>query len=306
MAPKAIEGLGQQARDGTKSIQICDTVARSVDFLSDHRPDNGETMKKTVYLPSLIVLLLVGSTAFAQDQTAGAQQEPPAAISTDRPSFSAGSSTVPSGRFQLESGLGFEYEPNLGYGHEGTKVIRAPNLSIRIGLLDFVEIRAGANMAADFTNAGQEEGGDLSLGTKLGVELIEGWSLGMLGFGTLDLDSQEASAGATLLTDVSVSERVSLTANFGFVEADLNDLPEEDDDPSIHLSALAAFSLTDAAGMYVEWYLDDKAHFADLGATYLLTSTLQLDVYYGLYVGGDGRFNDDQYHFGGFGVSKLF
>jgi hypothetical protein len=265
-------------------------------------------MNKSVYLPSLIVLMLVGSTAFAQEQTAGAQEAPPAAISTDRPSFSAGSSTVPSGRLQLEGGLGFEYASGVECVTSPcpsveSRLVSAPNLLGRLGVADFAELRLGVpNMAFQFAGADSDPTfGSVSLGFKLGTQLVDALSVGMIGFASYGVDSGGGGAGgATAIADLSATDWLSFTVNTGVTTYELGGT-------EYAVSVLAAFALSDEVGTYVEWYGTNPGeqfgNYVDLGAT-LLVMDVQLDAYLGL--GGAQTQVGAEHLFGGVGVSKLF
>jgi hypothetical protein len=253
-------------------------------------------MKNSVCLLGSLVVLLASSTAYSQDKVA---DDPPATISTDRPSFSAGSSTVPVARLQLEGGIGFQYLPGVLGDDGGYGVGSAPNLLARVGVVDFAELRLGVpSLSLPFGLDGAEASfGQVSAGAKVGAEVADSLSLGVLGSVGLAVDEGSNSGAVFAIADVGVNDWLSLTANAGVTRY-------EGGFTEYAASALAAFGLSDEVGTYIEWYITsgvvDPNHFADAGVTYLLAPSLQLDGYLGAQVAGG------ESYFGGVGVSKLF
>ena len=113
------------------------------------------------FLQFLVAALLTvcpgDGTRFLRAQS----QSPAPIISTDRPSAGDGSSTVPRGAFQIESGIDFEHtKPASGVIPETSSTAFSTPMTLRFGLLDNLELQlssGGFSWRKDKTQPGQDE-----------------------------------------------------------------------------------------------------------------------------------------------------
>jgi hypothetical protein len=237
--------------------------------------------------------------------------EPPDAIMTDRPTFTAGSSTVPAMRLQLEAGVRFAHHDLV----EGVKAadhigsfnansVSAPNLLLRFGVADVAELRLGVpNVAYEsITGGGNDIGfGSVSFGAKFATALSDDLSAGLISFGDLGTETGHVGGGVIATTAVAVTQSIGLGLNVGLTTS----VDNLDERHYVGLTSLSAwFGLNDALSVFVETYAlipeGDIDLLVDTGVTYLLASDLQLDAYMGTQLP-----NADQI-FAGIGVSALF
>ena len=103
-----------------------------------------------------------------------AQQSSPKPIDTDRPDFTDGTHTVPTGRFQFETGYTYQQARGVDAGHTHS----LPEALLRIGVLSHVELRIGENylvQRGDGPLATSVSGfDDVYLGTKVSVTEAHG------------------------------------------------------------------------------------------------------------------------------------
>lgn len=254
-------------------------------------------MKKYVSTVALgLALLLASAHGWAEESTP--------TISADRPGFSTGSSTVPTQRFQLEAGLGFEYVEGFAQGDVSIadqNIVSAPNLLARYGLADFAEVRLQVpnisyDMAAPVSQA-EAAFGAVSLGAKVGTQVADSLSVALVGNFALGVESGRIAGDLIGIAGFSVTDWLSVTANGLATIADSGAT-------SFAASLSPGFSITDEVGAYVEWYAtglgDGTAHFGEVGATYLLSRTFQLDGFVG------AQLPDTDSIYVGLGASTLF
>lgn len=243
-------------------------------------------MKNTLLL---LVCLLTINIASAQ-------------ILTDRPTQSAGSSTVPQGALQLESGfLISEY----GDCECGYRQILLPTNLFRFGLTNWAEIRVVNQYEMIKTKEKKFEGfSDMSFGIKARLFKSDKLNTEMAFMSTLVVPSGSKAltadqVGTSNLFSLShgLSETIGLNYNLGY-----NYFGEGNGD--FFYSFTFGFAVNSKVGFFVEPYgqLANMENFEinfDTGFTYLLKDNLQLDLAFGS--GINQRMN-----FFTFGVSWLF
>ena len=216
---------------------------------------------------------------------------------TDRPDFTESTDAVPLGRFQFEGGYTFTHDG-------GTDTHQAPELLLRVGVFEGVELRIGW---PNFTSQDADSGipdvdglEDLSLGVK--VKLIEQDGaiphFGVIGeisipTGADDLSSGDVDPAIKLLWAYDINDRLSLGGNVNFASL------TENNDRFFQVAASVALgvSITERVGAYIEYFgefpMSDgggPAHYLNGGATYLITNNFQLDARLGF--GLNGRADD--------------
>lgn len=220
-------------------------------------------------------------------------------IETDRPDFTESTSTVPRGRFQLEGGYTFTYDRERG---RRTSAHTAPELLLRAGLLDDLELRVGWE---GYTWAQERGPGETRVGRPVWIEdnvqgaadpyfavkykvfdqsglrpdfaLIPGLTVptGSDGFSSGDVDPE-----VKLAWGYDLDERWSLAGNVNLA------VPTDDGRRFFQSAAslAAGFALREDVGTYIEYYgfypnawHTDGAHVLNTGLTWQITPNLQLD-----------------------------
>ena len=221
-------------------------------------------------------------------------------LETDRPDFTEGTNAVAAGHVQFELGYTFTYD------REGDARLRdhtAPELLVRIGLVDNFELRIGWEGYSWSRERGQTElisgrsvvrerqgqsANDMSLGFKLKLLDQDGWQpdLGIITEISVPTGSTEASSGDVdpelkLLWAYDLSETFSLAGNINV------GVPTQDGHRFVQASAslVLGIQLSDTWGSYVEYFgfypntdTTDAAHYINGGFTYLVNDNLQLDI----------------------------
>ncbi len=202
---------------------------------------------------------------------------------TDRPDFTESTEAVPLGRFQFEGGYTYTDGGD-------SKTHNTPELLLRIGVFEGVELRIGwPNFATIEDPAGGADGlEDLSLGVK--VKLVEQDGLvpnfGVIGevsipTGSSDLSSDGVDPAIKLLWSYDLNDRLSIGGNVNFASV------TENDDRFFQGAASVALgiSITERVGSYLEYYGfypatdgSGPAHYLNGGVTYLINNNFQLDA----------------------------
>ncbi|CAN5179002.1 hypothetical protein BH20GEM2_BH20GEM2_21510 [soil metagenome] len=251
-------------------------------------------------------LVLVISTSLALPFPGLAQlaAEP---LVTDRPDFTESAVTIAPGRYQLESGYTFtRVGPEREHG--------VGEVLLRVGLTDRLELRLGAGslLVRDDELAQRSGLDDTSIGVKLriaeegdrvgagrpGIALLAGTTLptGSGGFG-----ADVAQPGATLALAWTLSDRVGVASNLGYVYA--SDGGDRFDEFSG--SVEVGYSLTERWGSYLEasgFAVGDggtDTGFLNGGVTYLFSPDLQVDARIGAGLNGV-----DPDYFVGVGIAR--
>jgi hypothetical protein len=246
-----------------------------------------------------------------------------APLVTDRPDFTESTETIPPGHAQLEMGYTFTVDRE---GDERVRDHTAPELLLRVGLHDRVELRLGWDGYSWFdteferetprgrsvTRNDHEEGAnDLSIGFKVHLAEQNGFvpHLGVIGAVTVPSGSAERTSGdvnpeLVLAWAYDVSDSFAIAGNLGIAAA-----TDEGDQFAQGLGSLtAALSLTERVGTYLEYFAicpgaegADCAHSLNGGVTYLINNDIQLDWRVGV---GLNEQADD--FFAGVGLSWRF
>ena len=222
-------------------------------------------------------------------------------ISTGRPSFSTGTTAVPAGHFQLESGY--------LYSSDGADKSQSfPNFLFRIGLNDAVEAR--------FSTAGyvqNDRGEDGLTGIRAGakIELLhqdqDGISLAIQP--SVLFPGADVPGGGKFDPLVQLSAGYSMSNGIGLVAnvsgAAVTNSAGRQTAQFAH-AILASYSPTERVGLFVEQYgvysdVGVGRQNADAGILYLLNDNAQIDVVVG--VGLNGHAGD---YFVGAGYSFRF
>ena len=249
-------------------------------------------------LTSLVLALTVTDTSAQEDVPTkkDPMQEP---LITDRPDFTESTETIPAKHFQLEAGYTFTYD------REGKHRVRdhtAPELLLRIGLIENLELRIGwdgyswtesqfeaetrSGRRTTHENWGQAAN-DLSLGFKYKLVVQDGWipHFGVIGAITVPSGSAEVSSGdvdpeIVLLWAYDITDSFAVAGNVGLAA------PTDDGGRFFQASASlsAAVALSEKVGAYVEYFgfypnaeHSDAAHTINGGLTYLINNNFQID-----------------------------
>lgn len=242
---------------------------------------------KKIFLACLVVVSLF---AEAQDQT----------ISTDRPSQSAGSSIVPAGAFQIETGLILEKEGSLNGSNFNTL--------FRFGVNEYLELRFQQDYLS--TDLGMEKVSGLSA-TRIGLKSVltkeKGWMPEMALVGNITLPSGESiyqtkntTPDFRFAVSKGISDKVTIGYNLG-TQWD-SDSPKS----TTFYTLILAVSFNDKFAGFIEPYgFVRKEQQADSrlngGFTYLLTSSMQVDL-----TAGVGLTDEAPDSFLAFGYSVVF
>lgn len=234
----------------------------------------------------------------AEEPPATAPEEEP--LVTDRPDFTESTTTVPAGRFQLESGYTFTYDSEKRVRQREHAF---PEFLMRIGVVRDFELRVEwTGYSITSTNyrerndagriVGREEWSegahDVGAGFKLKFFEEDGLrpDFSMIGSVTAPSGSKNESAGdvepeIVLLWSHSLTDRVGLAGEVLFTT------PHGDGGYFLQTAASVSLGveLADRIGAYFEYYgfypndeNRDCAHTLDGGLTFLVTNDFQIDV----------------------------
>ncbi len=271
----------------------------------DSRPGNTQFVTgpplggSRLLLFSLVLTFVATDTSAQEDaaQTTDPMKEP---LITDRPDFTESTEAVPAGHVQLEVGYTFTFDRE---GTDRTRDHAAPELLLRIGLVENLELRIGwdgyswtesqfeaesrsgrRTTREDWTRGAN----DLSLGFKYKLVEQDGWipHFGVLGAITVPSGSAGFSSGDVdpeliLLWAYDLTDSLAIAGNVGFA------LPTENGSRFFQTSASVsiAIAVTDRLGAYAEYFGfypntegSDSAHTINGGLTYLISNDFQIDV----------------------------
>ena len=228
----------------------------------------------------------------------------PSPLSSDRPSFTAGSSVIDPGRVQVEAGFGKTY---LG----DTRLTTLGELLLRMGVTERTEFRLTMGSWAWFKQPpfrDQDGLTDVGVGAKHRFLRGDGAAPELSLVATLMLPTGSEGIGLQQVTPLlgaalgwSLPGPFALSANAGWTHAYS---PYHDDRfASWWGSAMLSASLGARLGVFAELYGFDReelggdgAAYTTIGATWLLSPDLQLDARTGR--GFNGRDDDSVYGFG--------
>lgn len=215
-----------------------------------------------------------------------AQELPP--MATDRPDFTEGTSTMPPGQIQIETGATWEES-----GEED--ILTVGELLVRIGVGEMWEARLGVGSWARLDLPGAEridgyEDPELSVKIRLtptaddrppGYPAVALLLATTAPVGSEDLTADTWQPTALFAFDWVVTDRLSIGSNVGYSYAG-------DEDDQFHqgfASVVAGFAATDRLGVFLEGYgfteeepEGDPTQYVDTGVTFAVTGNLQLDA----------------------------
>lgn len=215
---------------------------------------------------------------------------------TDRPTFTAASSTVGKGTVLLETGYTYFYDEAGGVT---TRQHSFPEALLRVGVLaDWLELRISQNFLNVRPAGGPRDTGaeDLLLGVKLALAAQDGPlpELGLLLRATVptgdgSFGTNELRPGLDVLYGWSLTDSLSLAGNTQFSRG----IDGTDDDfLDVGQSAALAYSAADNVTLFGEAFAlfpsgaNDPAvsprYFYNGGALWLLADNVQLDIRAGL------------------------
>lgn len=226
--------------------------------------------------------LLAGPVLIIAIGTASAQTPD---LVTDRPDQTESAAAVPRGLVQVETGYRFARD-------EGVDTFEAPGTLVRIGLGARTELRLGH--AGVIGSARLHGAGDSEIGAKVNlIEATDGWTpqlaiLGGLSLPTGDepFSSEGVDPSFLMAFAHELSPRLSLGYNVGAAWESSPDRPDRE--ASLLYTLALGIGVTDRLGAYLEVFGNRRTsgHDAtdvsiDGGVTFLLTRTVQFDLYVG-------------------------
>lgn len=204
---------------------------------------------------------------------------------TDRPDQTESAAAVPRGLVQVETGY-------LLSRDDGVDTFEAPGTLVRIGLGARTELRVGH---AGVIGSGRRHGaGDSEVGAKVNlIEAADGWTPQMAVIGGLSLptgDERFSSDGvdSSILMAFAheLSPRLSLGYNLGAAWESSPDRPDRE--ASLLYTLALGIGVTDRLGAYLEVFGNRRTSgraaadvSVDGGITFLLTRTMQFDLFVG-------------------------
>lgn len=234
-----------------------------------------------------ILLFLIILSFASQGQT----------IFTDRPNVTDAVDPIPAGRFQTEIGFLFS-EDDLS----GTKTMQMPNLSLKYGIVDWLEMRiiTSYNRISDIPLTNESESGlsPLAFSPKVGLTeqngavpntaLVANFTFPKLASKSFDV--AEFQGGLTGLFEYTWGS-VTWSNSLGRLYTC---------DCEWAYTTVLGTSFNDKLGGFVEFYgtlTGDATLNYDVGLTYLVSDNLQVDAIYG------NTPEDPGFYFFGFGLA---
>jgi hypothetical protein len=228
----------------------------------------------------LVALLLASRVTIAQESAA------PLELIGDRPDFTESAVTV--APLHLQGELGVAYS-TLG----DERVLTAPDLLLRYGLVNPLEVRLGVPSAeASFTGSETTvEPGGLEMGLKATRAVGQSGAVGLLPYAVLPVKKRHWSdtgleLGLKGVWSVDFNDTVGLGGNVGVAFQGVAPGSAEYD-PEYLASLSLGLSFLEWLGAFAEVYglMNDDADVrlvADGGLTFLVAPRLQLDVHAGV------------------------
>lgn len=261
-------------------------------------------MRKLYSIAFIMVLCIVSSSQLkAQDN-----------IYTDRPTQTTSSAVVPTGAFQIETGFYLlEYSSsNLIGGTDKYQYFSINNSLLRYGLSDKIELRFYQEFFTDrlvsdgstafsnsLTPAPTMIGAKFNL-VKNNPNLPDIGLITSFGGGVFENTGNGLQSDIRFAFDGNLGQEFSLSSNLGVSMSNGFDFVTP------FYTLVIGHSLDEKVGVFVEAYGafpegGNSDHSMDAGLTYLVSSSLQLDVY-----GGTGLSSGSANLLLGFGLSKRF
>ncbi|MCH9649353.1 MAG: transporter [Deltaproteobacteria bacterium] len=201
---------------------------------------------------------------------------------TDRPDFTESGVVVPTGSLQIEAGVTFED------GGDGDETISSPELLLRWGFVERLELRIGVPDWVD-QRRGTSGISDGSLGVKWQLgPTSAGWDLGLIGTVSLPLGDQrntsdEVDPDLIVTAGRDLSELWSLGGQVGVGR----ETAGADHETVLSATLVLGRALGERGGLFLEFAAEDReeggtAVLFHHGFTYLVTPTFQWDVHAGV------------------------
>lgn len=232
--------------------------------------------------------LLAAVLLLALPRSAGAQEEQgllPPAFSSDRPGFANSTAVAARDHLTAEAGISAAFDEAAPSG-------ALPNLSLRVGVLQWLELRVrGPNAVGVFSSGGDRFGmGDPRVGFKLGGSVAESLALSSvweatLPVGTDDFGASEAHFSADLTADWNFWGPLTLTPNA--VAAVITDVdPMTLETVRVFegvLSLKVSWQILDVLGVYVQSYAlaSERSPWriqVGAGLMWMVTANVQVDA----------------------------
>ncbi|MDJ0766056.1 MAG: transporter [Myxococcota bacterium] len=246
-------------------------------FKRTHAPER----RRGVGAIGLMFALVIAVTPVIAEEGATALE-----LIGDRPDFTESAATIPP--LHLQSELGVAYST---IGDE--KTLTAPNLLLRLGLIEHLEARLGVP-AYEASFVGDSVDADVSgveLGLKAAFDVGDNAAIGVLPYAVMPIyEGQWSDTGLELgikgVWSVDVTDALSLGGNAGVIFEGVAPA-EVAFEPIFLLSLSLGVSLNEWLGAFAEVYglmnTDaDLIPVADGGLTFLVTQWLQFDLHAGV------------------------
>ncbi len=227
-----------------------------------------------------LLLALVSTLAFAQGS-----------FTADRPGNTISAFTIPSGSFQLETGL--NYTGSLfGDDDDIDRYYALPVVLLRYGVLNFLELRLGNSYQIQDSHFGSTEKGlsDFKLGFKVNLRNNEmhTTNYAFIGYVTFPQDDSpigfsQHTVGLTFAINHQWGGKILSAFNLGTIR-DSNDIFHAISSFSTSMAISQQFSIFAevCADSFEPEYEDSRIDINyNIGASYLLNDKFQLDAFYG-------------------------
>ena len=238
---------------------------------------NGTRLTQAARRTLIAALFLVVAPGSASAQTPD--------LVTDRPDQTESATVVLRGLVQVETGYLFARD-------DGIDVFEVPGTLLRVGLGARTELRFGH--AGVIGSKGRHGAGDSEVGAKVNlIEAADGWTPELAVLGGLSLptgDEAFSSDGVDPSFLVAFAHELSPRLSVGYnVGAAWESSPDQPDREASLLYSLAlGMGVTDRLGAFLEVF-GDRRMTGDTGAgvsidgglTFLLTATMQIDLFVG-------------------------
>ena len=228
-------------------------------------------------------------------------------IFTDRPNATDATGLLDPGDFQIEMGV-------LSDNNGGDLYTTAPNVSIKYGLLNWLELRVLTNFAIDNPQLVGSNNIDrgftpITLTPKFKILEQDGFlaklsataAITLPGTGSPDFDINDPVVSYRILMENSLSDRVTWNHSLG------TDFDAGGGDPNWAWSSAISFGITDKFGAFTELYgsavPNSTPLYWDGGLSYNILNTLVIDAMIGAGLNNDAS---DLYLSFGFGWKTNF
>lgn len=229
----------------------------------------------------LLSIFVVNSiAAFSQENSA---------IFTDRPNATDAAQLLYVGDFQAEVGFFIDTDKNNNFTNRS---ITQPNISLKYGLLEWLELRVLSNLQTTINDVGGTAENRTTGFTAITIapkfRLYEGnGAITHIALGTpitlpktghSAFQNKKLNFGYRLITNIALTEKFSWSHSFG------TDWDDNTDDSWMYTSAFG-YVLTDELGLFTEVYGTfsiTNAYYWDAGLSYLLLKNLVVDAMFGV------------------------